>query len=460
MKSKSSFIYSLSCLALLAGTVSMQSCKTKAEQQQDKAQLTAQLMEDKGCLVCHSEEAVLPFYASFPVIGDQVRKDVKNGKRFVDLQQVVDQLKSGGAVSEVDLSKIEFAMLGGTMPPAKYKMVHWGSSLSNDEKALIIDWARENRNKLYAQSNIAAEFINEPIRPLPDAIAYNDEKAQLGFKLYHDTRLSVDNSISCASCHDLDMGGVDRKQFSEGVNGQFGGVNAPTVYNAALNFVQFWDGRAADLQAQAGGPPLNPIEMASENFDQIVAKLSADAAFKSEFEAVYPEGLSENTITDAIAEFEKTLITPNSRFDKYLKGDKNALSAHEVEGYELFKENKCASCHTGINMGGQSFEAMGITADYFADRGTDITDGDHGRFSVTKNESDMHKFKTPTLRNVALTAPYFHDGSKQTLKEAVEAMAIYQTGKTLDATEVDKIVLYLNSLTGELNGKSLEDSTI
>ena len=186
----------------------------------------------------------------------------------------------------------------------------------------------------------------------------------MGFDLYHDTRLSGDNTISCATCHGLATAGVDRKQYSEGIDGQFGGVNAPTVYNSALNILQFWDGRAADLKEQAAGPPLNPVEMGSHSFDEISAKLAEDKELSKRFLEVYPEGFNQSTITDAIAEFEKTLLTP-SRFDKYLMGDKTALTAEEVAGYELFKENKCATCHTGVNLGGQSFEYMGIKDNYF-----------------------------------------------------------------------------------------------
>ena len=174
------------------------------------------------------------------------------------------------------------------------------------------------------------------VRPIALTHQADMRKVELGRILYHDTRLSVDNTISCASCHGLNTAGVDNKQYSEGVGGQFGGVNAPTVYNAVYNFVQFWDGRAVTLADQAAGPPLNPVEMASESFDQIVAKLAKDKALTKAFKQVYPDGWSEKNITNAIAHFEMTLITPNSRFDKYLRGDSQAINAQELEGYELF----------------------------------------------------------------------------------------------------------------------------
>ena len=284
-------------------------------------------------------------------------------------------------------------------------------------------------------------------------------KVALGEMLYNDPRLSSDNTVSCASCHNLQTGGVDNKAYSEGVGKQLGGVNAPTVFNAVYNFVQFWDGRAADLAEQAGGPPLNPVEMASASWDEIIGKLKADKIFTNAFTAVYPEGYSGETITDAIAEYEKTLLTPDSRFDLYLKGDSTALSAEELHGYELFKENRCATCHVGPTLGGQSYELMGLYGDYFADRGTEMTEEDNGRHKQTKTDYDLHRFKVPGLRNVALTAPYYHDGTRQTLDEAVSDMAKYQVGKTLPESDVNDLTAFLETLTGKLNGLPLTDGS-
>lgn len=280
-------------------------------------------------------------------------------------------------------------------------------------------------------------------------------KVILGNLLFHDVRLSADNTVSCSSCHGLNTGGVDNKQFSEGVGGQFGGVNAPSVYNAYYNFVQFWDGRAATLADQAAGPPLNPVEMACKSFDEICEKLNADAAFSKAFKEVYPDGFNQANITDAIQEFERTLLTPNSRFDKYLKGDNAALTAEELTGYDLFKKYNCATCHVGENMGGQSYELLGIKHDYFADRGTELTIEDNGRFKETKDERDRHRFKVPGLRNVVLTAPYFHDGTQATLEDAVIAMAKYEVGVDLSTQEVAQMVSFLRTLTGEYQGKLL-----
>ena len=205
---------------------------------------------------------------------------------------------------------------------------------------------------------------------------------------------------------------------------------------------------------------MNPVEMAHKSFDDICARLNEDAGFKKAFTEVYPDGITEANITDAIQEFERTLLTPNSRFDKYLKGDMAALSAEEIAGYELFKKYNCATCHVGENLGGQSYELMGIKADYFADRNTEITFEDHGRNKETKTERDMHRFKVPGLRNIALTAPYFHDGTKQTLEEAVRDMAKYEVGVNLSEEETARLVAFLHTLTGEYKGKLLTNDNL
>ena len=436
----------LLCLLLavvVALTAYRISCKAPASDLGAEARV-AQIFEDGGCISCHSAEPKLPFYASLPVMGDMVVADSKAGYQMFDIEPLISALQSGAELSPVDVAKVERVALNGTMPMAKYYLVHWGSQMTDTKGAIVASWA-ENWRASYYNDGCGVE----PIRPIAETLEYDAAKAALGRKLYHDTRLSVDNTVSCASCHGLSTAGVDNKQFSEGVGGQFGGVNAPTVYNAVYNFVQFWDGRAATLALQAAGPPLNPVEMGYESFDQIVAKLSKDKAFTREFKKVYPDGWSEANITDAIAQFERTLITPNSRFDKYLKGDSNAISAEEREGYNLFKKYNCATCHVGANLGGLSYELMGQYADYFAARGTELTIEDNGRFKQTAVERDRHRFKVPGLRNVALTAPYFHDGTEPELKEAVCKMGTYQVGIELSDADEDKIVAFLNTLTGE-----------
>jgi Cytochrome c peroxidase len=336
---------------------------------------TLAVLEDGGCLSCHSANPKLPFYANFPIAKDIVKQDVDLGYKFYDMEKVMADIKEGKAINIVDLTRIKRVLDNETMPPSKYYLVHWGSSITDSKAEIFNNYYNEQLAQMHKSFGAltAENNLTEPIIPLPDSIAVDMRKVVLGNILYHDGRLSKDNTVSCASCHELTTGGVDNKQFSEGVNKMLGGVNAPTVYNAYYNFVQFWDGRAADLALQAAGPPLNPIEMACESFDEIVAKLNEDVAIKTAFELVYPEGFSEATITDAIAEFEKTLITPNSKFDRYLKGDENAIDADEKQGYNLFKEYGCATCHSGINVGGQTYEFMGLFKDYFADRINDAS---------------------------------------------------------------------------------------
>ena len=411
-----------------------------------------------GCLDCHSANPELPAYFKLPVVGKIMQKDVDEGYRAFDIEPMMKALETCGCcVSPVDVAKVEKVALDKRMPMAKYYLVHWGSRMTNAKRDIILEWAAAYRAAHY-NDGLTGDRAAEPIRPIDLSLPYDEEKAALGFKLYHDTRLSVDNTISCASCHGLNTAGVDNKQYSEGVEGKLGGVNAPTVYNAVYNFVQFWDGRAATLADQAAGPPVNPVEMASPNFDAIVAKLNKDKAFVREFKAVYPEGISQATITDAIEHFERTLITPNSRFDKYLRGDNSAITAEELQGYELFKKYNCATCHVGKNLGGESYELMGLRKHYFADRGLALTEEDNGRFKQTGVERDRHRFKVPGLRNVALTWPYYHDGTRTSLKEAVCDMGTYQSGVTLTDEEEDLIVAFLNTLTGEYKGQLLTNT--
>ncbi|MDO4755725.1 MAG: cytochrome c peroxidase [Parabacteroides sp.] len=444
-------------VGLLFSALLLSSCGSSEykEYADSPAKQVATILRDNGCMECHSATAPLPFYGNLPFIGPTVKQDMLEGTRYVDFTTMLNALDNDQLVAEADMAKLEDVALSGSMPPSKYTMMHWGSSLDSEEKAVLLNWAKEIRKENYASPTVADEFANEPVQPLPTMIPTDPEKVALGFDLYHDTRLSHDNTISCATCHGLATAGVDRLQFSEGIGGQFGGVNAPTVFNSALNILQFWDGRAADLKEQAAGPPLNPVEMGSVSFDDISMKLAEDKAFSKRFLAVYPEGFNQSTITDAIAEFEKTLLTP-CRFDKYLMGEKSALSDDEIAGYALFKQNKCATCHTGVNIGGQSFEYMGIKGNYFDFRGTELTDGDNGRFAVTQNEQDRHRFKTPTLRNVMLTPPYMHDGTVRTIEDAVRIMHQYQIGKDITEAEMQKMVAFLHTLTGEYNGKLLQ----
>jgi cytochrome c peroxidase len=288
----------------------------------------------------------------------------------------------------------------------------------------------------------------EPLTPLPSSVDVNMDKVLLGRSLFHDTALSGDGTVSCATCHMLEHGGAEPRKTSTGIRGQVGPINSPTVLNAGYNFVQFWDGRAKDLQDQAAGPVENPIEMGAK-WDNVVERLKKNADYTAAFAKLYDDGITKDNTTDAIAEYEKSLITP-SRFDKFLSGDETAITNAEKKGYATFKEAGCTACHAGIAVGGTMFQKMGLVNDYFKDRGTPVTEADLGRFNVTKNAADKHFFKVPTLRNVELTSPYLHDGSRATLEETVKVMGKYQLGKDLTDAQTNSIVTFLKALTGEL----------
>ena len=286
----------------------------------------------------------------------------------------------------------------------------------------------------------------EPIEPLPTVPALDRKVVALGRRLFHEPRLSGDGKVSCSSCHDLAKGGVNGRSLSIGVNGIQGLVNAPTVYNASLNFVQFWDGRAATLEEQVGGPITNRFEMGS-SWEKVLSALRADASLAADF-ATLPGGVTEANVRRALADFERTLVTHGSPFDRFLAGDDKALSAEARAGYEMFKSVGCIACHQGRNVGGNMFQRFGVLGDYFKDRGH-VSDADYGRYNVTRNESDRYVFRVPSLRNVALTAPYFHDGSAATLTQAVQVMARYQLGRKLSDEQVQEIIAFLGSLVGE-----------
>lgn len=300
---------------------------------------------------------------------------------------------------------------------------------------------------------VGAIGATDAVAPLPPAPILSAAKVALGERLFNDPRLSRDDSIACVSCHDLTRGGTDRSKVSVGVAGKLGGINAPTVFNSGFGFVQFWDGRAATLEEQAAGPVHNPLEMDS-NWQQVLPKLQADGDYPETFAKLYPDGITPANIVDAIAAFERGLVTPDAPFDRYLRGEYDALDARAIEGYRLFRTLGCTSCHQGALLGGNMYQKFGVMLDYFAGRAA--TEADLGRYNVTKREADRHVFKVPSLRNVAVTAPYFHDGSAATLEQAVVVMARHQLGRDLDSRDVTAIAAFLRSLTGRWQGKPLE----
>ena len=284
---------------------------------------------------------------------------------------------------------------------------------------------------------------NEPIQPIQPAKITNQAKVELGKQLFFDPRLSKSGFISCNSCHNLSMGGSDNLSTSIGHNWQQGPINSPTVLNSSLNLAQFWDGRAADLKEQAGGPIANPMEMGFTH-TLAVDVLQSIPQYRESFKKVYGKNAIDiDQVTDAIAAFEETLVTPNSRFDQWLKGDKKALNKDELAGYQLFKEVGCTACHNGSAVGGNSFQKMGLVEPYATQNPAE------GVAGLTGNDADRMKFKVPTLRNVELTYPYFHDGAYWNLEEAVDVMARLQLGRKLEQKQIAQITAFLKTLTGE-----------
>jgi cytochrome c peroxidase len=288
--------------------------------------------------------------------------------------------------------------------------------------------------------------------PLPEVAASAEnpitpQKVALGRRLYLDTRLSKDETISCNSCHNLKTFGVDNEPTSPGHKGQRGGRNSPSSFNAALHATQFWDGRAATVEKQALGPILNPGEMAMPSEAAVIERLKKDKTYPAEFAAAFPaekDPLTYANVGNAIGAFERTLITP-SRLDDFLKGDDKALTSEEKKGAQLFVQTGCTACHNGAGVGGMMFQKLGLVKPY--------PTTDMGRFEVTKNDADKMMFKVPSLRNVAKTGPYFHDGSVKTLEEAVSKMAEYQLGRQLTPEQVNEIVIFLNALTAKDTSK-------
>lgn len=288
-----------------------------------------------------------------------------------------------------------------------------------------------------------------PMQPPPiKALRSTSLRVELGTQLYFDPRLSESHAISCNACHRIGLGGVDVQETSIGHRWQRGPRNAPTVLNAVFNTAQFWDGRAKDLEQQAGGPLLNPIEMGTTE-THVVEQLKGIPGYVSEFHRAFPgekDPITFRNVRDLIALFEATLITPNAPFDLYLKGDEKALDAQQKRGLQAFINKGCASCHNGVNIGGNRYAPFGVVEKPGA---RFLPPNDHGRFAVTKTVSDEYVFKVPSLRNIALTRPYFHSGKAWSLRQAVAVMGSSQLGITLTPEEIDDITAFLHTLTGQ-----------
>jgi cytochrome c peroxidase len=304
-----------------------------------------------------------------------------------------------------------------------------------------------------AQDDLMARARQEfkPIPTTPPELPGNTAtpaKVELGKMLYFDPRLSASHSISCNSCHNLGLGGADAQSTSIGHRWQHGGRNAPTVLNAVFNTAQFWDGRAKDLEQQAGGPMINPVEMASPEA-HVAEQLKGTPGYRDMFAKAFAGESDPVTLGNAqkaIAVFEATLITPNAPFDRFLKGESGALSPAQKVGLKLFMDKGCSACHNGIGVGGGMYAPFGVVEKPGAEF---LPPADKGRFTVTKTPSDEYVFKVPTLRNITLTAPYFHTGQAWDLRQAVAVMGASQLGIELSSDDVDKITAFLDSLTGE-----------
>ncbi|ANQ47427.1 c-type cytochrome [Flammeovirga sp. MY04] len=293
--------------------------------------------------------------------------------------------------------------------------------------------------------------------PVKDDNPLNDAKVKLGQMLYHDTRLSNDGNISCNSCHNLATFGVDNLPTSPGDTQVNGERNSPTVYNAAFDFVQFWDGRAADVEEQALGPILNPVEHAMKDEKQVVSRLSEVAEYVKLFKEAFPnekKPLTFNNVGKAIGAFERTLVFP-SRFDRFMEKETSSflLTAKEAQGLRDFQEAGCTTCHAGNQLGAQMYQKFGLYGDYWTMTGSKLLASGHydeGRKDATGNESDKYFFKVPSLRNITKTAPYFHDGSVAKLEDAIKIMAKLQSNKDLNEEQVSNIAAFLKSLESKI----------
>ncbi|MBU2882283.1 cytochrome-c peroxidase [Psychrosphaera sp. B3R10] len=294
----------------------------------------------------------------------------------------------------------------------------------------------------FTQTRYNFQKVYGAIQPIPTIIEINKEWVSLGKAVFHSPLLSKDNTVSCASCHLIDYGGDDGFPVSTGIKNRKGSRNSPTVLNAVFNFKQFWDGRANTLEEQMLGPIHNPIEMGT-TWPEIITKLKNDAYFASQFSELFEDGITQKNITQVIATFEESLITPGSAIDRFILGDSNALTIQQQRGLHLFKSYGCTTCHQGINIGGNIFQKFGRLQHVPLGLKTDP-----GRYAITNDPNDNHVFKVPSLRNVAETAPYFHNGEIATLDEAVKIMARSQLGRELTSTEIEDIVALLYSFSG------------
>jgi cytochrome c peroxidase len=305
--------------------------------------------------------------------------------------------------------------------------------------------------KAYGQEDGA----DEPITPIPATVDVRPDKARLGERLFNDVRLSRGGVVACSTCHRLDAGGADNQALATGLDGQPLDFNTPSIFNIALDALLDWRGNYRTIEAQ-NAAVLRDARIMDTDWAALLAALRADGAYRTAFAAIYRGEIGRDAVIDALAAYQRSLLTPNSRFDRYLRSEPHALSTEEQRGYELFKSYGCVACHQGVNVGGNLYQRFGVFADPFAGRAE--READLGRFVLTGDPADRHVFRVPSLRNVALTAPYFHDGSAPSLSDAVTVMARSQLGRTLPPTDTALIVAFLRTLTGEFRGHMLPET--
>ena len=329
-------------------------------------------------------------------------------------------------------------------------VVGCGDSSTTNESAETADKTETVDQFPGLQEQAKALFGTLPETAETPEYTLTEEKIALGKKLYFDNRLSKDNTQSCNTCHNVDTYGVDNEPTSKGDNGGLGTRNSPTTFNAAFHTTQFWDGREPDVEAQAGGPILNPVEMAMPDEASVVKRLKGIEAYVTSFTESFPgekDPITYNNLKLAIGAYERMLVTP-SKFDDYLAGNKDALNTQEKEGLQTFITGGCITCHRGNVLGGNMFQKFGLMKPYWELTKSKVIDD--GKFEVTKNEADKYVFKVPGLRNIEKTYPYFHDGSIMSLREATDIMGKTQLNKAFTDKELDDMVVFMNALTGDI----------
>lgn len=322
---------------------------------------------------------------------------------------------------------------------------------------LLVLWLVQRQEQRIAELPMSTantlEASGEPIMPLPSSVPADPARVALGERLFHDVRLSTHNTIACATCHQLNHGGTDGLPRARTASGALHPRNTPTIFNTAFNVALNWDGAVRTLEAHAERALLSPLLMQT-TWPELLGKLQAIPEYRTDFAALYSGPLSAAHVLDALATYERSLVTPNSRFDRYLQGDTEALNASERHGYALFKSYGCVACHQGVNVGGSMFQKFGVFHAAPSPEGT-TQPVDLGRFLLTRVARDKEVFRVPSLRNVALTAPYFHDGRATTLEAAVEIMGQVQLGRALSHQDIQAIIQFLHTLTGTYQGRPL-----